>query len=158
MGRTSIRQLAEVAAALGVVGSLVFVGFELRDNSRAARAAAYQELGLAAADSWLMKASDRELNDLVEIADAEDPAEWEALTQSDRRLVASYVQGLLRQYETVFLQVNENLLPEDAMDSLGWNGFGDANLLIRTWPMVRKYVTPRFSAYLEQRSPQLRSR
>ena len=158
MRKTSMRQLAEIAAALGVVASLVFVGLELRDNSRAARAAAYQELGLAAADSWLMKASDRELNDLVEIADADDPAEWEALTVSDRRLVASYVQGLLRQYETVFLQVNEKLLPAAAMESLGWNGFSDTNLLIRTWPAVGKRTTPGFAAYLEEMSPQLRTR
>jgi hypothetical protein len=157
MPKTSIRQFAEVAAAVGVVASLVFVGLELRDNSRAARAAAYQELGLAAADSWLMKASDRELNDLVEIADADDPAEWEALTVSDRRLVESYVQGLLRQYETVFLQVNEKLLPAAAMESLGWNGFSDTNLLIRTWSVVGKRTTPGFAAYLEDMSPQLRT-
>jgi hypothetical protein len=150
-----MRQLGEAAAVVGVVASLVFVGLELRDNARAARAAAYQELGLAAADAWFMKATDRELNDLIEIADAEDPAGWEGLDESDRRLVASYVQGLLRQYETVFLQVNEQLLEADAMESLGWKDFGSAKLVIRTWPRVRRYVTPGFAAYLEERSPQL---
>lgn len=157
MARTSFRQIGEAAAAVGVVASLVFVGLELRDNARAARAAAYQEMGLAAADTWLMKATDRELNDLVEITDADDPAGWEGLGESDRRLVTSYVQGLLRQYETVFLQVREQLLPENAMESLGWMGFGDTNLLLRTWPRVRRYVTPEFAAYLEAGSPQLRS-
>ena len=75
MAKTTVRHVGEAAAALGVVASLVFVGLELRDNARAARAAAYQEIGLAAADTWLMKATDRELNDLVEIADAEGGAE-----------------------------------------------------------------------------------
>jgi hypothetical protein len=157
VSKTSFRKLGEAAAVLGVVGSLVFVGLELRNNGRAARAAAYQELGLAAADTWLMKATDRELNDLVEIADADDPAGWDGLDESDRRLVTSYVQGLVRQYETVFLQVNEKLLPADAMESLGWHGFGETNLVIRTWPRVRKYVTPGFAAYLEAASPQLRN-
>ena len=157
MAKTSFRPLGEAAAVLGVVASLVFVGLELRNNGRAARAAAYQELGFAAADAWLMKATDRELNDLVEIADADDPAGWEGLDESDRRLVGSYVQGLLRLYETVFLQVDEKLLPADAMESLGWAGFGDANLVLRTWPRVRKYVTPAFAEYLEAGSPQLRN-
>ena len=157
MAEKSLRPLGEAAAVLGVVASLVFVGLELRNNGRAARAAAYQELGLAAADTWLMKAANRELNDLVEIADADDPAGWEGLEESDRRLVASFVQGLLRQYETVFLQVDEKLLPPEAMESLGWKGFGEANVVLRTWPRVRKYVTPAFAAYLEAGSPQLRS-
>ena len=158
MAMTSIRQVGEAAAVLGVVASLLFVGLELRNNGRAARAAAYQELGFAAADTWLMKASDRELNDLVEIADADDSAAWEQLGESDRRLVESFVVGVLLQYETVFRQVDEKLLPEDAMESLGWKGIGEAPLIRRTWPEVRKRVTPSFAAYLEAESPQLRAR
>jgi hypothetical protein len=153
----TMRQLGETAAAVGVVASLVFVGLELRDNARAARASAYQELGFAAAETWLMKATDRELNDLVEIADEDDPAGWGALTESDQRLVASYVQGLLRLYETVFLQVEEGLLPADAMGALGWEGFSDTSLLRRTWPRARQYVTAEFATYLEAQSPRLRA-
>ena len=158
MARTSVRQVGEAIAVLGVVGSLVFVGIELRNNGRAARAAAYQGLGFAAADTWLMKATNRELNDLVEIADAEDSAGWDDLSESDQNLVRAYVQGLLRLYETVFLQVEEKLLPPDAMESLGWEGFGDTHLLRRTWSEARGYVTPRFAEYLETETPELRGR
>jgi len=134
MARTSFRQVGEAAAVLGVVGSLIFVGLELRNNGRAARAAAYQEIGLATAGSWFMRAEDPRLNDLLYIAMADDPDEWESLEESDRRRVESYVVAIARVYETVFLQVEEQLLPAGALESLGYAGFGDANILRRTWP------------------------
>jgi hypothetical protein len=158
MARLSIRQIGEAAAVLGVVSSLVFVGLELRNNARAARAAAYQELGIAVTDGWMTKATNRELNDLVYLADADDPAGWERLGESDRRIVESFVVANLRLYETVYLQVDQRLLPPDAMESLGWVGFGDTNLVRRTWPQIRGYVTPSFAEYLEAAAPELRSR
>lgn len=155
MSRPSLRQIGEVAAVVGVVFSLVFVGLELRNSARAARASAYQQLGIAVTNGWMTKATNRELNDLLAAAEADDPAAWESLTDSDRRLVESFVVANLRLYETVFHQVEERLLPTNAMESLGWNGFGDTNLMQRTWGQVRGRVTPNFADYLESQSPKL---
>ena len=49
--RRSVREVGEAIALLGVIASLVFVGLELRENRIAARAAAYQELGIAVAEN-----------------------------------------------------------------------------------------------------------
>ena len=156
MAGRSVREWGEAIAVLGVVSSLVFVGFELRNNGRAARAAAYQELGVAVADAWMVKATDRELNDLVNHARAVDPAMWESFSESDRNLVDSYVMANLRLMETVYLQVDQKLLPPEALELLGWGGFAETHLLQRTWPRVRGRVTPPFAAYLENRAPSLR--
>lgn len=38
---------------MGVIGSLIFVGLEIRANTVAARAAAYQQTGSAISNIWL---------------------------------------------------------------------------------------------------------
>ena len=49
------RRLSEMLAAVGVIGSLVFVGQEIRQSNIQARAAAYQEIGIATAREFLDK-------------------------------------------------------------------------------------------------------
>lgn len=106
----------------------------------------------------MTKATNRELNDLVFVAEAEDSTGWEGLSESDRRLVESFVVANLRLYETVFHQVDGHLLPENAMEALGWTGFGSTRLVQRTWARVRDRVTPGFARYLESITPELKSR
>ncbi len=65
MPRLSAREIGEVVAILGVVLSLLFVGLQLRQNALVSRTSAYQDLGIAMAEGWRFRASDRELNDLV---------------------------------------------------------------------------------------------
>ncbi len=155
MPRPSVREIGEAVALLGVVSSLVFVGLELRQSRIAARAAAYQELGIAVRDSWLARANNRELNDLVYLASVADSATWADLSESDVGLVRSYVVSVIRLYETVYLQVEQGLLEPDAMEFLGWTGFLNSDLLVRMWPHVRPVVTPAFATYLEGEQPRL---
>ena len=158
MPRLTARQVGEAVAVMGVISSLVFVGLELRDNARAARASAYQELGIAVTEMWMTQATNRELTDLVRGTEGDDPEFWERLGESDRRLVEAFVVANFRLWETVFLQVEQKLLPGDALVALGWHRFGDTNLVRRTWSRVRPRVTPEFAEYIEATSPHLRSR
>jgi len=142
-------------ALVGVLASLVFVGLELRQSRIAARAAAYQELGVAVADNWMGRANNRELNDLVLLATTADSATWAGLSESDRYLLRSYVIANVRLYETVYLQVEQDLLSPDALETLGWTYFLNSTLLARTWSEIRPVVTPAFAAYLEREQPVL---
>ena len=45
----SSKAIREALAALGVIASLLFVGFEIRQNTMVARASAYQAIGVATA-------------------------------------------------------------------------------------------------------------
>lgn len=142
-------------AVLSVVASLVFVGLELRESRIAARASAYQELGIAVADTWMARANDRELNDLVLLATVADSASWAEADASDVYLLRSYVVANLRLYETVYLQVEQQLLPADALGRLGFTGLMTSRLLERLWPDVRPMVTPGFADFLEAEEPRL---
>ena len=155
MPRPSVREIGESVALVGVVASLVFVGLELRQSRIAAQAAAYQELGIAVADTWMVRANDRELNDLVLVAATGDSAAWAGLEASDVYLLRSYALASLRLYETAYLQVEQDLLGVDALDRLGWTNLLNSQFLERVWPDARPMVSPAFAAYLEAEQPQL---
>jgi hypothetical protein len=156
MPKRSIREVGEAVALVGVIASLVFVGLELRETRIAARAAAYQELGIAVADNWMGRANDRVLNDLVHLAMTADSATWSNVSASDAYLLRSYVLANVRLYETVYLQVEQGLLRADALANLGWVHLLNSKLLARLWPDVRPAVTPAFAAHLEREQPALR--
>ena len=156
MPKRSIREVGETIALIGVVASLVFVGLELRQSRIAAQAAAYQELGIAISNIWMERTNNRELNELVRIANGPDSAAWAELSESDVYLLRSLIVANVRLFETVFLQVEQGLLEKDAMDRLGWASLLNSTILERMWPHVRQAVTPSFATYLEDVQPRLR--
>ena len=155
MSSRAVRNIGEAVALIGVVASLVFVGLEIRENRIAARAAAYQELGIAVAGEWMARAGDRELNDLVRVAASGDSVSWAGLSESDVYLLRSYTLSAIRLFETAYLQVEQDLLDEGAMERLGWRNFLESNFLMRMWPEVRSQVSPAFTRYLETQRPDL---
>lgn len=155
MPKPSVRDVGEAVAVIGVVASLAFVGLELRETRIAARAAAYQELGIAVAENWMDRANDRQLNDLVMWATTADSTSWSETSASDIYLLRSYVVSNLRLYESARLQVEQGLLHEDALERLGWTGLMNSLLLERMWPHVKPMVTPGFASYLETVQPAL---
>ncbi len=147
--RPPVRVIAEAIALIGVVLSLVFIGMELRQNAVAARAAAYQDLGIAVTELWMAAATNRDLSDAWGRVLMADSASWSEFDPSDRLLVTNYFVAILRLYETTFLQVEEGLLDAEALESLGWGTFREDHPLWRLWPDVQEFVTPEFAAYLE---------
>ena len=111
------KAVRESLAALGVVASLIFVGLEVRASTAQARAAAYQEIGLATAglhlglDEWDVRLS-------IEQNDAQSVSEWSPLDW--QRTFRGWL-GILRIWETLQLQIEQGILPVDALDRLGWN-------------------------------------
>ena len=148
MPRLSARAIGEVVAVLGVVLSLFFVGLQIRQNAVVSRASAYQDLGIAMAEGWRLRASDRELNDLIYRAGSTDPDVWSNLTDSDIRRVRAYILSTLRIYQSAYLEVQEGLLRPEALDDLGIGGFRENNLLRNMWPFVRGTLSVEFADYL----------
>jgi len=148
MAKLSVRVLGEVVAVVSVVLSLVFVGLQLRQSAVVARASAYQELSLTAAEGFRARAFDRELNDLIVRAGSSDPAVCGTLTDSDINLVRVYVLSVLRLHQSAFLGVQEGLLRPEAMEDLGLANFARGRLLQNLWPLVRGNVSLDLAAYL----------
>ena len=148
MARFSVRAIGEVVAILGVALSLVFVGLQLRQNARISQANAYQELGIAMAEGWRLRASDRELDDLVYVAGLVDPDLRSNLTDSDLRRVRAYVLSFLRIYQSAYLEVRQGVLRPEALDDLGLGGVKGSALLQNMWPSLRGQLSIDFADYL----------
>jgi len=146
------RKVSEVLAAAGVIGSMLFVGQELRQSNIQAKAAAYQAIGIATAE-YHSDFSDELLRLSVEAKYAEAVARWDAVEWE--RYLRHNLAGL-RLAETVMIQIDQGLLPPDAMERLGYSFLrtlflswpGNACL----WPILSSAgsISPELAAYVER--------
>ena len=143
---------SEAVAAAGVFLGLVFVGWEIRQNTLAARASAYQAMGTAASSIWLALGSDPERAGLwlrlheIEISDSLD-----RYSEDDIDMLVVLLTGVLRQFETTWRQVQLGLLAPEALASFGWNSHNrpsTANLRY-LWPRVKPNMSPDFATAIE---------
>jgi hypothetical protein len=146
----------QVVGIFGVICSLVFVGLELRQSTITAKAAAFQELGIATSEFWLRLSENPEMLEIQERLGK--PGGMDNLTWVEEAQVVSQVIGNFRVYETVHLQVELGLLDEEYAERLGWGGsYVDDPVTLGAWPSARTFITPHFREYLESRHPELES-
>ncbi len=132
----------------------MFVGLEIRQSNVQARAASYQALGIATAE-FHRKYDDRLAALAVQSASQpESLANWSAVDWE--RSFRSWVDAL-RLFETLLLQVEQGLLPQDALGRLGWENtpryaWSDAafNCL---WPTLERGVGVTMRALLVEAAP-----
>lgn len=143
MSGEAIRQMV---AAIGVIASMIFVGLEIRQSNVQARAAAYQAIGIATAETFDTWAHDRQFATMLD----EGPA---AMDTTDWRQWALKLTAYARLAETILHQVDQGILPSDAMDTFGYAGwksiFRDP-IYGCIWPLIRPGVSNSFREYVEE--------
>jgi hypothetical protein len=143
---TSIK---EVVGFIGVVGSLVFVGVQIRQNTIAARASAYQQMGASVADIWLNTAQDPNRAVLTMKFFDDESARF---TPAEEAVLVNQTIGAFRQLETTWRQVKLGLLDPEVLEAFGWNGEGSSasSMHVRQlWPRIAPHMSPDFRTYLE---------
>jgi hypothetical protein len=144
--------LIEVLGLVAVALSLVFVGLEIRQNTIASRAAAYQEHGSHLSNQWLALAQDPELTRLF-LANEDN---WEELTRVEKAQLTNTWIAIFRNYETILLQVEEGLLDQDAIERLGWGEAFDPGYQVKMlWPDIVENLNPHLREHLEMTFPYL---
>lgn len=107
----------EIVAAFGVILSLLFVGFEIRQNTAIARGQARQDLAQINQEWLVLISQDVEFEALWN--DAFGPAPRELSAAEDRR--AQYIMTIhLRRLENVYLQYREGLVEKSALQNYGF--------------------------------------
>ena len=148
----SRKSIGEALGVLGVIASLGFVGMELRQSNIEARAAAFQGIGAQLNEFHQFVASDSTLNRLyLERRSPTSVARWSI---DDWNLFMRSRIAALRIAETTYLQGEQRLLDDTAMEQLGGfraNTEHYANACI--WPVVSRAVAPSFRRYLESTYP-----
>lgn len=104
----SINRWLTLAANLGVLAGIVFLGFEIRQNSEALLASSRQDL--LEADLGVLK-------NLMDHPSIVDPARSESLSPDDARRREVYYISLLRVREFAWQQYQNGLLDESTFSS-----------------------------------------
>lgn len=133
-----IKRSVEIIAAVGVIVSLMFVGFEIRQNTAVARGQARQELAALNQEWLLTMGQDAEFEALWYKAWGADPrsgaAEPIELTEAEERRAWFIMTMHLRRLENVYLQYREGLVDASAL-----NSYGFANVAIFRLPQFDRY-------------------
>ena len=100
--------IAEIAGAVAVVASLLYVGYEIHRNTKVGLAANRQAIAARAQELALYSAE----TDIFRLLFASDVDRTE-LTESQRNLLTAYIGALLRTTEEAYLLYQDELLDEE---------------------------------------------
>lgn len=155
MNWDAIGAVGEILGALAVFASLMYLAAQIRGQRKQARASAFQEIGIATAAGWSVLAQNRELSDAVWAAVARKDGYLD-LSESDKGIIRAQLLSWIRLGESLYLQTQQEILDEEAMDKLGYGAVTFKNPLVEdAWPDLRQLITPDYAEYLEGRFPNL---
>ena len=107
----SKRAIGQFFAVASVVVSLVFVGYEIRQNTQVARMASYHAIMAERTDFFLTLSTDPILTPLLASMEADAvPQDFEF---EDRIRLTTFIGANLSIWEGVYASVNEGLLPTE---------------------------------------------
>jgi hypothetical protein len=147
----TLNTLAQLIAAIGVIGSLFYLGAQIRQNTRSMRAVVVDSLAKSMADIARPLAEQASLAEAFSIV-VED---WHRATDDQRRRVLFMLFATFKQYENAWFQNQEGSLTPaqwtgwDALIRMYYHGPG-----VKTWwPMRRPHFAEGFRRYIETSEP-----
>ena len=137
----SMQSFREWIAFVGVIGSLLFVGLEIRQNNAIARAQARQALTSDYREFWLALAFDDRL----------DEVQGPALADDTRASMVQWVR--MRLLENVYHQFREGVVDESVLLGYGWSGDPEFQTpeFVEWWAASRNRFHPGFVEEFEAR-------
>ena len=125
------RKFFEVIGLFSVVGSLIFVGIEIKQNTTAVRGATQQAVSSQVAEMYRILAENERMANLVSIASK--GVNKSDISESDYVSFWSFQMMGFRRIENIYLQYKNGLLTEDAFSRIGM----DIYCLLYTSPSPR---------------------
>ena len=145
---SELASLAEVIGAIAVVISLVYVGAQVRDTTRAVRSSAINDANIALQSWYQMMSSDPEgIRVYLEASLSPEP-----LTRDEEFRFAMQAQAVFYAIQNVYLLGREGSLDEDTTAALtaGIQATRHTPGLRRFWAQRKPYFDPEFAEYVEQ--------
>tara|TARA_Y100001970_G_scaffold54355_1_gene68920 strand:- start:88 stop:534 length:447 start_codon:yes stop_codon:yes gene_type:complete len=141
------RIVIEIIGFLSVVGSLAFVGVEIRQNTSAVRGATNQAISDQVGELMLTIATDDNLAELVKrLYDGETQNQFDPV--DDMRLFMTIMTGL-RRIENIFLQIEDGILDDRAFDRIGLS-FYRSNYGREIWQANRQFFDREFVPFFDE--------
>ena len=114
--------VSEIAGALGVIATLIFVGTEIQQNTDAIRTATVQAISDQDVTINLTYATDDRIADLFALThdDSEAHKDESKMSYPDRIRLGMALRSALRRVENVYLHVQAGVLEPQALDRIGY--------------------------------------
>ena len=146
MNWTIVGALGEWAGAIAVVASLLYVGHQVQQNNRIARAEAYRDVTLSWARMLHLWAGDAPA--AKAFIDAGTGIRLADLPEGARNAYLLRYASLIRVLETIHRQVEEGIMDADALDMFAG---GDMPLFRDSWAFLRGSYRADFRTFVEGR-------
>ena len=143
----TLQEILQILGGIGVIGSLIYVAIQIRNNSRAVRAATVLQISHTMMSSLFNMANSAELTGLV-LRGGDDLSSLDRLDKARFRFHAMFILSF---NQNIFIQHKIGTLKSD-----DWQSF-KADLTSyfamtgarAAWPLVRARFHPDFQAYVD---------
>ena len=138
------KEIIEILGVLAIIGSLIFVGIEIRQNSLEIRGSTQQSISEQVAKLYLHIAGDERLSKLVSGMMDNDELRSELNSTDQLSLDLTVLTGL-RRIENIYLQQLDGVLSDKAFERIGLE-FYRAQYAQQSW---EKYKTNFDSSFID---------
>jgi hypothetical protein len=142
--------ISRMLGAVGMVLSLLFVGYEIRQNTAVARTDAFNSFMADRSALLDIIATDPILTPLI--ARATSGEQPDTFDEVERIRLQVYFTRSIRNWESLFTAVREGVLDEDALGVVGEGGAFDNDFFRAIWPGLRHRFAPDFVQFFEELS------
>ena len=140
------KEIIEILGLVAIIGSLIFVGIEIRQNSLAVRGATHQSISEQVTKLYMSVATDERLAELVsQMLPNDIDSLRNKLNAADQLSLDFIVLTGLRRIENIYLQKLDGILLDQAFDRIGLE-FYQTKYSIETW---EKYKTGFDSSFID---------
>lgn len=143
----TLQETLQVLGGVSVIASLIFVAIQIRNNSRAVRAATYQQLTSSTNSIWMALAGNGELAEMM----LRGHDDFDALTRTEKTRVSFLLMAYIRKFENAWFQHKVGTLKQGDWKAIAADMDGVfANSGTRAlWPLIRNRSSPQFAQVVD---------
>ena len=144
------KEIIEILGLVAIIGSLIFVGIEIRQNSLAVRGATHQSISEQVTKLYMSVATDERLAELVsQMLPNDNDTLRDELNAADRLSLDFIVLTGLRRIENIYLQKLDGILLDQAFERIGLE-FYQTKYSIETWERYKSGFDSSFIEFFEE--------
>ena len=143
------KQFVEIIGIGCLVLSLAFVGYEIRQNTNAAKSEAFQQFHLAASAFDLDTTTNELLLSVFEKLDSGTP--FEELGYRERLTLRMYYSSVVSLWAGLYYSVNAGVLPENTLSATGGAGVFAHSAFAKLWPTFRLRYDEDYALFIDSR-------
>ena len=144
--------IIEILGLVAIIGSLIFVGIEIRQNSLAVRGATHQSISEQVTKLYMHVATNERLSKLVSQmlpSDTSDDNLRDKLNAADQLSLDFTVLTGLRRIENIYLQESDGILSDKAFERIGLE-FYQTPFSRETWEKYKTGFDKNFIDFFEK--------